>query len=58
MRQTIAYKVLRIRWKNSERISWIKSKIYSYLINDSSEDKKVKGKKKLCHKNLKIIKTV
>ena len=45
MRQTIAYKVLRIRWKNSERISWIKSKIYSYLINDSSEDKKVKGKK-------------
>ena len=35
-------------WKNNERIgiAGLRAKIYSYLIDDSSEDKKVKGTKK------------
>ena len=38
----------------------LRAKTYSYLIDDSREDKKVKGTNK-CHKknlNLRIIKTV
>ena len=39
---------------------WLRVKAYSYLTDDSSEDKKQKAKK-VCHNrnlNLKIIKTV
>ena len=35
-----------IRWENHERIYWIKSKIYSYLIGDDRENKKAKGTKR------------
>ena len=28
----------------------LRAETYSYLIDDSSKDKKAKGKKKLCHK--------
>ena len=35
----------RIRWKYYEKICWTKSKTYSYLIDDSSEDKKTKDTK-------------
>ena len=28
----------------------LRAKTYSYLIDDSSEDKKAKGTKKVCHK--------
>ena len=34
-----------ITWKNHDKTCWIKSKTYSYLIDDSSEDK-AKGTKK------------
>ena len=34
-----------ITWKNHDKICWIKSKTYSYLIDDGSEDK-AKGTKK------------
>ena len=39
----------------------LRAKIYSYLVDDSSEDKKAKGTKKCAKKanlNTKIIKTV
>ena len=29
----------------------LRGKLYSYLIDDSSVDKKAKGTKKMCHKN-------
>ena len=35
-----------IRWKNHNKICWTKSKTYSYLIDDGSEDKKAKHTKK------------
>ena len=35
----------RTRWKNHDKVLWIKSKTYSYLIDDSSEDKKAKTQK-------------
>ena len=34
-----------ITWENHDKICWIKSKTYSYLIDDGSEDK-AKGTKK------------
>ena len=39
-----------IRWENHERIYWIKSKIYSYLIGDDRENKKSKRNKKVRRK--------
>ena len=36
--------------KNHEKICWIKSKNFNYLIDDSIEDKKAKVTKKICHK--------
>ena len=44
--------------KNHDKICWTKSKTYSYLIDDSSEDKKAEGTKKCEKLNLEIIKTV
>ena len=35
-----------IRWKNHDKTYSIKSKNYSYLMNDSSEDKRAKTQKK------------
>ena len=33
------------RWKNHDKVLWIKSKKNSYLIDDGSEDKKAKTQK-------------
>ena len=45
-----------MRWRNHDKICWIKSKNYlftSYLLDDSSEDKKTKSTKKCIIKKLK-----
>ena len=33
----------------------LRAKMYSYLIDDDSEDKKAKGTKKVCHKKKTLI---
>ena len=48
-------------WKSHEKFFWIKSKTYSYFIDDASEDKKAKGTKKCVIKRklmFEIIKTL
>ena len=50
-----------IRRKNHKNILGIRAKTYCYLIDDVSEDKKARSKKKVCHKwkaNSEIVKTV
>ena len=50
-----------MRWQNHDKNCCTWAKIYGYLIDDSSEDKKAKGTRSVPSKenlNLKIIKTV
>ena len=38
--------------KNHDKFVALSARIYNYLIDDSSEDKKSKRHKKLCHKDI------